>query len=160
MPIAVGDTFPEVTVKRLGEAGVEEVNTKDLLAGKTTVLFAVPGAFTPTCSARHLPGFIDKAGEFSAKGVDQIVCMSVNDPFVMKVWGEQANAGDAVVMLPDGNGEVARALGLTMDGTAAGLGERSQRFGMVVKDGVVTALAVEEPMQFEVSSAEAMLQHV
>jgi peroxiredoxin len=121
------------------------------------VLFAVPGAFTPTCSERHLPGFIEKAEEIKAKGVDRIVCLSVNDAFVMDAWGKAQGAGDKVTMLADGNGEFSRAVGLDFDGSKFGMGLRSQRYALVVEDGVVTRLAVEEPMKFEVSSAEAIL---
>ena len=129
-----------------------------MFGGKTVVLFAVPGAFTPTCSLQHLPGYITHADALKAKGVDGIVCMAVNDPFVMKEWGSSAGAGDAVMMLPDGNGEFTRALGLEMDGTGYGLGQRSKRFAMVVKDGTVTKIAVEPGGGLTVSGAEAILE--
>ncbi len=158
MPIAVGDRLPSVTFKRLAENGMEEVTTSDIFDGKKVVMFAVPGAFTPTCSAKHLPGFIEHAADFKAKGVDDIVCIAVNDPFIMKTWGAQSNATGAVTMLPDGNCEFTKAIDLVMDGTGAGLGERSQRYAMIVDDGVVKSLEVEEPGAFDVSSAEAVLK--
>ncbi|HET6612231.1 MAG TPA: peroxiredoxin [Kofleriaceae bacterium] len=143
MSIAVGDKVPSITLKRLTDAGLTEVATDDLFRGKKVVLFGVPGAFTPTCHKSHLPGYIARAGELKAKGIDDIVCMAVNDPFVMKAWGESAGAGDAVTLLPDGNGELSRALGLEMDGSGAGLGTRCKRFSMIVDDGVVKSLEVE-----------------
>jgi len=157
MTIKVGDPIPSVKLKRLGDNGMEEVDTADIFGGKKVVLFSVPGAFTPTCSAKHLPGFIDKAGDLRAKGVDAIICTAVNDPFVMKAWGDGAGAGKAVMMLPDGNGDLVKSVGLEMDGTGFGLGHRGQRFALVAENGVVTHLAVEEPGAFEVSSAEAVL---
>lgn len=157
MTIQVGDAIPSMTLKRLGPSGMEEITTDAIFKGKKVVMFAVPGAFTPTCSAKHLPGFIEHADAIKAKGVDTIVCMAVNDPFVMKAWGEQAGIGDKVMMLPDGNGALTKALGLEMDGTAYGLGHRSQRFALVVEDGTVTKLAVEPPGAFGVSSAAAVL---
>ena len=156
MAIQVGDTIPSVTLKHLTSDGMKEINTSDLFAGKTVVMFAVPGAFTPTCSARHLPGFVEHAGAIKEKGVDQIVCMAVNDPFVMKAWGEQGGVGDAVTMLPDGNGEFTRALGLEMDGSGFGLGHRSKRCALVAKDGKVAKVAVDES-GLDVSSAEKIL---
>jgi len=158
MTIKVGDEIPSVKLKRLGAAGMEEIDTRDAFAGKKAVLFSVPGAFTPTCSAKHLPGFIDHAPTLKEKGVDAIFCTAVNDAFVMKAWGDQAGVGDTVEMLPDGNGEFVTALGLEMDGTGFGLGTRGQRFALVAENGKVTALAVEEPGAFEVSSAEAVLK--
>jgi peroxiredoxin len=157
MTIQVGDRVPAVTFKYLGSDGMTETSTEALFAGKKVVLFSVPGAFTPTCSAKHLPSFIKHADELKAKGVDEIVCMSVNDPFVMKAWAEHSGATDAVFMLPDGNGTFARALGLEYDGTGYGLGKRSQRFALVAEDGKVTHLAVEKPGAYEVSSAESVL---
>ena len=157
MTIKVGDRFPSVTLKYLGKEGMAEVKTDELLAGKTVALFAVPGAFTPTCSAKHLPSFTNNAEALKAKGVDQIVCLAVNDPFVMKAWADKNEVGDAVFMLPDGNATLTKALGLEMDGSGYGLGTRSQRFALVAKDGVVTHLAVEKPGAFEVSSGEAIL---
>ncbi|HZH25563.1 MAG TPA: peroxiredoxin [Azospirillaceae bacterium] len=158
MTIKVGDKIPSVTLKRLGPNGMEEVKTDELFAGKKVVMFAVPGAFTPTCSAKHLPGFVEKAEELKAKGVQEIVCMSVNDPFVMKAWADYGKVDGTVTMLPDGNGDLTRALGLEMDGTAYQLGKRSQRFALVAENGVVTMLNVEKPGTFEVSSADAVLK--
>ncbi|GJM11014.1 MAG: peroxiredoxin [Lysobacteraceae bacterium] len=157
MSIAVGDAIPNVKIATMTPEGIEPVETSEFFKGKKVVLFSVPGAFTPTCSARHLPGFVDKAGDFKAKGVDTIACMSVNDVFVMGAWGKAQNVGENVVMLADGNGDFAAALGLEMDGTGFGMGKRSQRFALVADDGKVTALHVEGPGEFKVSSAEAVL---
>ena len=140
--------------------GVQQISTGEFFKGKKVVLFALPGAFTPTCSAQHLPGFVQKAAEFKAKGVDEIACISVNDHFVMEAWAKDQNVGDAVVLLADGNAEFAKAMGLPLDGSAVGLGTRSQRYAAIVENGVVSKLAVEKPMQFEVSSAEAMLKQL
>jgi len=158
MAIQVGDKIPEVTLKAKTAEGMEDVTTSSLFGGKKVVIFALPGAFTPTCSAKHLPGFVDKADEIKAKGVDTIACVSVNDAFVMGAWGEAQGVGDKVLMLADGNGEFSRAVGLDFDGSNFGMGVRSQRYAAIVEDGVVTHLAVEQPMQFEVSSAEAVLE--
>jgi len=152
--IQEGEKIPDVTLKA---TDMSNLTTQQLFAGKKVVLFAVPGAFTPTCSEQHLPGYIEKAAEIKAKGVDDIVCVSVNDAFVMGAWGKARSAGDAVTMVADGNGEFATALGLDFDGSGIGFGVRSQRYAAIVDDGVVTKLAVEEPMKFEVSSAEAIL---
>ena len=157
--ISQGDAIPDVKLMRAGADGPEPVGTHDLMGQGKTVLFAVPGAFTPTCSARHLPGYVDKKGEFAAKGVDRIVCTSVNDAFVMGAWAESAGA-DGIVMLADGNGEFAEALGLAMDGSGYGMGKRSQRYAMVIEDGKVTRLDVEEGGGFGVSSAEEVLSHL
>ena len=157
MTIQVGDKIPSITLKRLGADGMEEITTDSIFKGRSVVLFSVPGAFTPTCSAKHLPGFIMKSDEFKGKGIDEIVCLAVNDPFVMKAWGEQAGAGDKILMLPDGNGTFTRALGLEMDGSGYGLGQRGKRFALVAKDGTVTKLAVEPPGAFGVSSADEVL---
>ncbi len=157
MAVEVGSVFPSVTVKHLTADGMQELSTGDVFKGKKVALFALPGAYTPTCSAKHLPGFIEKAAELKAKGVAEIVCLSVNDPFVMKSWGAEQKAGDAVFMLPDGNGAITRALGLEFDATAFNLGIRSQRYAMIVEDGTITWLAVDKPGSFEVSSAEAVL---
>jgi peroxiredoxin len=157
MAIQVGGKVPEVKLKAATKDGIKDVTTAELFGGKKVVLFAVPGAFTPTCSARHLPGFIDKAGEFKAKGVDSVVCVSVNDAFVMDAWGKDKGAGDKVVMLADGNGVFAEAMGLVLDGSGFGMGKRSQRYAAVVEDGVIKVLAIEAPGKFEVSSAEAIL---
>jgi peroxiredoxin len=158
MAIKEGDKIPELKLKTPNADGMpEDITTSELFGGKKVVLFAVPGAFTPLCSAQHLPGFIEKADAIKAKGVDTIVCMAVNDAFVMGAWGKDRGAGDKVVMLADGNGELTRALGLEMDVSVAGLGQRAQRFAMIVEDGVVKKLAVEAPQKFEVSSADAIL---
>jgi peroxiredoxin len=157
MAINVGDTIPSVTLKHLTDNGMQEVNTGDLFKGKKVVLFSLPGAFTPTCSAKHLPGFVQNADAIKAKGVQEIVCLAVNDPFVMRAWGEKNGVDGKVFLLPDGNATFTEALGLTMDGSGFGLGKRGQRFVLVAEDGKVTHLAVEQPGQFEVSSAEAVL---
>ena len=157
MAIQVGDKFPEQKLQIATQKGIENATTGELLAGKKVVLFGVPGAFTPTCSAKHLPGFIDHAAEIRSKGVDSILCLSVNDAFVMQAWAKDRGAGDEVVMLADGSAELTKALGLEMDGSRFGMGLRCQRFAAIVENGVVTALHVEAPMKFEVSSAEAIL---
>jgi peroxiredoxin len=154
MAIKEGDKIPSVTVKA---TDMTDVTTDELFGGKKVVLFAVPGAFTPTCSSKHLPGFIEHADEIRAKGVDDIICMSVNDAFVMDAWGKDRGAGDKVRLIADGNGALAKALGLDFDGSGIGFGLRAQRFAAIVEDGVVKKLAVEQPMKFEVSSAEAIL---
>ncbi len=154
MTIQVGDKIPATTLKT---PDMKDLSTSELFAGKKVVLFAVPGAFTPTCSNEHLPGYVKNAAAIKAKGVDTIACVSVNDAFVMGAWGEAQGTGDDVLMLADGNAALAKALGLEFDGSGIGFGTRSQRYAMVVEDGTVTALAVEEPMKFEVSSAEAIL---
>lgn len=157
MAIKAGDKLPEATFMEMGESGPGPVTTQDLFAGKTVAFFAVPGAFTPTCSAKHLPGFVEKAKELAGKGVDEIVCTSVNDVFVMGAWGDASNAAGKVRMLADGNGTFAEAIGLTLDGSGFGMGQRSQRYSMLVKDGVVSELNVEDGGSFEVSSAEYLL---
>ena len=157
MAIQEGSKIPSVTLKHLTSDGMEEISTDEIFSGKKVVMFAVPGAFTPTCTAKHLPGFVANADALRAKGVDTIVCMAVNDPFVMKAWGEQSEAGGDVLMLPDGNGELTRALGLEMDGSGYGLGQRSKRFAITADDGTVTRLAVEEGGGVTVSGAEAVL---
>ena len=154
--IKVGDKIPSVTLKRFGANGMEEVSTDTLFLGKV-VLFSVPGAFTPTCSMKHLPGFIEKADAFKAKGIDRVLCLAVNDAFVMKAWGEQNKVDGKVEMLPDGNAVFTKALGLEMDGSGFGLGTRGQRFALYAIDGVVKDLEVEKPGAFDVSSAEHML---
>lgn len=156
MTISLGDPIPNVKVMLATENGPEQAETGEVLGQGKVALFSVPGAFTPTCSAKHLPGFVENADALKAKGVDKIVCMSVNDAFVMNAWGKSQNAKD-VVMLADGNGDFARALDLVMDGKGFGMGERSQRFSAVIEDGVVKALNVEQPGAFDVSSAEHML---
>lgn len=157
MTIKTGDTIPSMTLMIAGADGPKEVSTDALFKGKKVVLFAVPGAFTPTCSARHLPGFVQNADAILTKGVDQIVCMAVNDPFVLSAWAKDQGTGDRVVMLADGSGQFTRAMGLELDLVARGLGVRSQRFAMVVDDGRVSHLAIEAPGGFEVSKAEAVL---
>jgi glutaredoxin/glutathione-dependent peroxiredoxin len=158
MTIQVGDRLPAVSLKQLTPEGIKDVAITDLTSGKKVVLFAVPGAFTPTCSEKHLPGFIDLADDIAAKGVDAILCVAVNDPFVLSAWEKARNVGGKVKMLSDGNAEFTRALGLDFDGSAVGLGTRSRRYAMVVDDGVVKALLVEDaPAQAEKSSAAAIL---
>ena len=159
MTISVGDTLPSVRLTKMTAEGPEPVETKEYFAGKKVALFAVPGAFTPTCSAKHLPGYVDKSRELQEKGIDEIVCTSVNDPFVLGAWSKSAGA-DGVTMLADGNGDFAQALGLTMDGSKFGMGTRSQRYSMVVNDGVVEALHVEGPGEFKVSAAEHMIENL
>ena len=154
MAIQEGDKIPSVTVKA---TDMSDVGTDDIFRGRKVVLFAVPGAFTPTCSNKHLPGFVEHADAIRAKGVDEIVCLSVNDAFVMKAWGEALGVGDKVRLVADGNGTFSKALGLDFDGSGIGFGLRCQRFAAIVEDGTVTKLAVEAPMKFEVSSAEAIL---
>ena len=157
MTIKVGDTIPSVTIRQATAEGPKEVNTAELFAGRTVVLFGVPGAFTPTCSAKHLPGFVTNAAALKAKGVDTIACVAVNDGFVMGAWARDQGISDEVVMLADGSADFTRALGLELDLTARGLGVRSQRFALVAKNGKVTHVAVEAPGAFEVSKAEAVL---
>ena len=159
MTIKTGDRLPDANFMTMTADGPAPVATADVFVGKRVALFAVPGAFTPTCSARHLPGFVEKADELKAKGIDTIACTSVNDVFVMGAWGQDQGA-DGVVMLADGNGDFAEALGLVMDGTAFGMGKRSQRYAMVVNDGVVEHLFVDEAGGFEVSSADHMLSQL
>ncbi|MGZ5936899.1 MAG: redoxin family protein [Rhizomicrobium sp.] len=157
MTIKVGDKIPSATLMQMKDGGPKPVKTDDLFAGKKVVVFALPGAFTPTCSAKHLPGFVQNADALKAKGVDAIACVSVNDAFVMGAWGDQQKVGDKVMMLADGNGDLTKALGLEMDGSRFGMGKRSQRFAMIVDNGVVKQLNVEEPGAFAVSSAEHVL---
>ncbi|MGS1320409.1 peroxiredoxin [Stenotrophomonas geniculata] len=158
MTIHVGDRIPEVTLKRIRE-GIETLDTHSLFDARKVVLFAVPGAFTPTCSARHLPGYVEKFQDFRQRGID-VYCMAVNDPFVMKAWATDQNVPDGLLMLSDGNAELTRALGLELDASASGMGIRSRRFALYVVDGVVRAVWVEQPGQFEVSSAEYVLEHL
>ena len=160
MTVQVGDRIPSATLMTMTGDGPQQVKTDDFFAGKTVALFAVPGAFTPTCSAKHLPGFKEKAGELQAKGVDKIACVSVNDAFVMGAWGQDQGVKDEVALLADGNGDFTRALGLSMDAKGYGMGERSQRYSMIVKDGVVETLNVEQPGEFKVSSAEHLLSQL
>ena len=160
MTVQVGDRIPSATLMTMTEDGPTQVKTDDFFAGQTVALFAVPGAFTPTCSAKHLPGFKDKAGELQAKGVDKIACVSVNDAFVMGAWGKEQGIKDEVTLLADGNGDFAKALGLDMDGSKFGMGPRSQRYSMIVEDGVVKSLNVEQAGEFRVSSADYMLEQL
>jgi peroxiredoxin len=160
MTIKVGDKVPSATLTTMGPDGPRPIKTDELFAGKTVALFAVPGAFTPTCSAKHLPSFKTHAGDLKKKGVDTIACVSVNDVFVMKAWGENQGIGDDILMLADGNGDFTKALGLELDGSRFGLGQRSQRYSMIVKDGVVTELNVESGGEYRVSSAEYMLEQL
>ncbi|WP_417467099.1 peroxiredoxin [Maricaulis sp.] len=157
MTISVGDRIPDASFMTMTASGPNRVSTADVFGGKTVALFSVPGAYTPTCSAKHLPGFVQHAAEIKAKGVDTIACMSVNDVFVMNAWGKDQGVGDDVMMLADGNGDFAKALGLEMDGTGFGMGTRAQRFSLIAKDGVVTELNVEAPGEFKVSSADHIL---
>jgi len=156
MTIAIGQTVPDIKLVKSTESDREAVQSSDYFKGRRVAVFSVPGAFTPTCSAKHLPGYVAKAAELKAKGIDEVACTAVNDPFVMGVWGK-LNGSAEVTMLADGNGEFAKALGLTLDGSGAGLGQRGQRFSMVVNDGVVEQLFVEAPGEFKVSTAEHML---
>ena len=156
MTVSVGDKVPAATLTQMTAEGPRPVQTQDFFKGRTVALFAVPGAFTPTCSAKHLPGYVEKADDLKAKGVDEIACVSVNDTFVMDAWGKSAGADD-ITMLADGNGHFAEALGLTMDASGFGMGKRAQRFSMIVKNGEVCELNIEAPGDFRVSSAEHML---
>lgn len=158
MTIQVGDRLPEAKLQRIRE-GVETVDTPTLFDGKKVVLFAVPGAFTPTCSERHLPGFVEHFDQFREKGVE-VLCVSVNDPFVMKAWGESQHVPDGLIMLADGNGEFTRSLGLEMDASAYGMGTRSKRFSLYAEDGVVRQINIEAPGEFRVSSAEHILSQI
>lgn len=157
MTIKVGDRIPDVTLYVMSEEGPQTVKTGELFKGKKVALFALPGAFTPTCSAKHLPGFIEKNAELKNKGVDLVACLSVNDAFVMGAWGKQQNAGDKVMMLADGSGEFTKAIGMEFDLSARGLGVRSQRYSMLIEDGVVKQLNLEKPGAFEVSDANTLV---
>ena len=157
MTISVGDRIPNITLATMTNDGPKDITTDEIFADKKVVLFALPGAFTPTCSASHLPGFVVKNDEIKAKGVDTIACLSVNDAFVMGAWGDAQNAEDNILMLADGSGSFTEAMGLTLDLTARNMGVRSQRYAMIADNGVVTHLGVEEGGAFEVSSAEAIL---
>jgi peroxiredoxin len=154
MTIKAGDRIPSATLMQATPDGPQPVATDDFFAGRKVALFSVPGAFTPTCSARHLPGYIERADELKAKGVDEVACVSVNDAFVLQAWANQSGAEGKVTMLADGNGDFAEALGLTMDGSKFGMGKRGSRWSAIVDDGVVSELNVEEPGAFSVSSAE------
>ena len=160
MTIQVGDKVPLGNFKIMTPDGPQEINSGEIFDGKKVVLFAVPGAFTPGCSITHLPGFVVKADEIKAKGVDVVACVSVNDPFVMKAWGDDRNVGEDVLMLSDGNGEFTAAIGLEMDGSGFGLGTRSQRYAMIIDDGVVSVLNVESGPGLDISSAETVLEQL
>ena len=160
MTVKVGDRIPSATLRYLTSEGVKTVTTDDFFSGKKVVLFGVPGAYTRTCSQRHLPGYVGNAAELKAKGVDTVACISVNDAFVMGAWGKEHGAGDKVYMLGDGSAEFTKAIGLELDRVKEGMGIRSQRYSMVVDDGIVTALHVENPGEYAVSSAEAMLERL
>ena len=159
MTISKGDRIPDVSLTIATADGPRPTSSADFFAGKTVALFAVPGAFTPTCSARHLPSYVEKAADLKGKGVDEIACISVNDPFVMAAWGDRDGSQD-ITMLADGNGDFADAIGLTMDGSKFGMGKRSQRYSMVVDDGTVEQLNVEAPGEYRASSAEHMLEQL
>ena len=159
MTVQVGDTIPQAALTVAGHDVPQPTNAQDYFAGKRVALFAVPGAFTPTCSAKHLPSFVDKAGDLKAKGIDEIACVSVNDPFVMAAWGERDGSSD-ITMLSDGNAAFAEALGLDMDASKFGMGKRSQRYSMVVNDGTIEQLNVEGPGEYQASSAEHMLEQL
>ena len=160
MTLSIGDRIPEATLTTMTAEGPRPVTTAELFGGKTVALFAVPGAFTPTCSARHLPGYVDHRADLKAKGVDTVACVSVNDAFVMGAWGESQGVKDEVALLADGNGDFTKALGLDMDGSKFGMGSRSQRYSMIVEDGVVKSLNVEQAGEFRVSSADYMLEQL
>ncbi len=160
MSISAGDPIPKANLTVMSAQGPSPVSTDELFGKGRSVVFAVPGAFTPTCSAQHLPGFIEQADALKAKGIDRIVCMAVNDVFVMKAWGESSNTGDSITMAADGNGEFTEALGLGMDASAFGMGKRSQRFALVIEDGVATHVLVEAAGEFRVSSAEYVLDQL
>ena len=159
MTIQIGDKLPDVPLSRATPDGPQPTSSGEFFAGKRVALFAVPGAFTPTCSARHLPSYVEKAAELKDKGVDEVACISVNDPFVMAAWNK-ADGSEDITMLADGNGQFAKAVGLEMDGAKFGMGQRSQRYSMVVNDGVVEQLNVEAPGEYRASSAETMLDQL
>src|SRR6202050_4586398 len=159
MTIKAGDKMPEGAFTRMTSDGPQKITTEQLFAGKTVVFFSVPGAFTPTCDAKHLPGFVELADQIKAKGVDTIACTAVNDVFVMSAWGKSGGVGDKILMLAHGNGAYVKALGLALDAKGYGMGTRGQRFAIIVKNGVATRVDVEEPGQFKVSAAEAILAH-
>ena len=158
MTIVVGDKLPEATLKCIGTDGVVNIEVGKHFSNKKIVLFSVPGAFTPTCSAKHLPGFVEYSSDILAKGVNEIICISVNDPFVMNAWEKDQNSKGKVTLLADGNGDFTESLGLSFDGSGFGLGKRGQRFVMIVDNGVVSHLAIEEAGAFEVSSAESVIK--
>ncbi|UUL83615.1 peroxiredoxin [Sphingomonas qomolangmaensis] len=157
MAIAIGEKLPQATLVKATEAGPDQVTTNDFFAGRRVALFSVPGAFTPTCSVKHLPGFIERADEILSKGIDEVACTAVNDAFVLAAWSKANEADGRVTMLADGNGEFARAIGLDTDSSAYGMGQRGQRYAMIVNDGVVEQLHVEAPGEFKVSSADYLV---
>ena len=158
MTIQEGDKLPEITLSTMTDEGPKPLSVLELCQGKKVVLFAVPGAFTPTCSVQHLPGFIQNVSQLKEKGVDTVACISVNDPFVMSAWGKDRGVGQDVLMIADGNAEFTKAIGLEMDGSGFGLGTRSQRYAMIIDDGVVTKLHVESGPALDVSSVESVLE--
>ena len=160
MTIKSGDKIPSVKIKTMTKEGIKDITTDEIFKGKKVVVFGLPGAFTPTCSAKHLPGFVQHADAIKAKGVDTIACLSVNDAFVMNAWGKDQNVGDKVLMLADGNAEFTKATGLELDGSGYGLGLRSRRFSMVVDNGVVKHFNLEKPGAFEISNAETILKQL
>jgi peroxiredoxin len=160
MTIKAGEKMPEGSFTQMTKDGPQKLTTEQLFGGKTVVLFSVPGAFTPTCDAKHLPGFVELAAQIKAKGVDTIACTAVNDVFVMNAWGKHGNVGDKILMLADGNGAYVKSLGLEMDGTKFGMGMRGQRFALIVKNGVATHVDVEKPGEFKVSAAEHVLSQL
>ena len=160
MTVKAGDKMPVGTLTRMTADGPQKITTEELFDGKTVVFFSVPGAFTPTCDAKHLPGFVELADQIKAKGVDTIACTAVNDVFVMNAWGKHSNVGDKILMLADGNGTYAKALGLEMDGTKFGMGVRGQRFAIIVKNGTATQVNIEGPGEFKVSAAEFVLKQL
>jgi glutaredoxin/glutathione-dependent peroxiredoxin len=160
MPINIGDRIPDVTLRTIAAGREREVSPNELFRGKRAVLFAVPGAFTPTCSDYHLPGFVEQADAIKAKGIDLIACVAVNDHFVMEAWGKAREVGDKILMLADGNGEFARAMGLDQDSSRFGLGTRTRRYAALIEDGVLKAIHIDQPGRFEVSSAEKILEAI
>jgi glutaredoxin/glutathione-dependent peroxiredoxin len=160
MSIETGQSLPAAPLVKVTEGGPEQVNAADYFKGRKVALFSVPGAYTPTCSARHLPGYVDNIAALKAKGIDEVACTAVNDAFVMGAWAKSAGAGDSITMLADGNGDFAKAVGLEMDGSKFGMGTRGQRYAMIVNDGVVEQLHVEAPGEFRVSAAEYLLEQL
>jgi glutaredoxin/glutathione-dependent peroxiredoxin len=160
MTIKAGEKLPEGSFMQMTKDGPQKITTEQLFGGKTVVLFSVPGAFTPTCDAKHLPGFVELADQIKAKGVDTVACTAVNDVFVMNAWGKHGGVGDKILMLADGNGAYVKSLGLEMDGTKFGMGMRGQRFALIVKNGVATQVDIEKPGEFKVSAAEHVLSQL
>ncbi len=158
MPIQTGDRIPDVTLRTIAAGREREVSPNELFSSKRAVLFAVPGAFTPTCSDYHLPGFVEQADAIKAKGIDLIACVAVNDHFVMEAWGKAREVGGKILMLADGNGEFARAMGLDQDSSRFGMGTRTRRYAALIEDGVLKAINIDQPGRFEVSSAEKLLE--